>query len=1297
MFRKLLVFLLIMGFVFSMLPPVEMDVDSCQQLDAPGEYTLVSDLTGINDTGSWCLYASGDNIVLDCNGHTLSDGRGTGIHFKGNNLTIKNCIISGYEYGMQGDSPSNTKILNNTIYKSTYNNVLLGNAGQFDYSEFSGNTIYGTPDKWNGATIYGFHTTVSGNKFYNHGNTGLEITGDYNTIEDNTAYNNDGSGVYISGFYNNVTGNTAYGNDWAQYQGAGFEFGRSAGNLIGGNTAYNNTNGFYVQGIIPEPAAARAPSVYGNTITENHAYDNLVGLNLIDYNSTVTGNTFEENIEADLLIGGDSWIGGGIRSVDLRASSESDLEIVCVNTITGNTGSGGRPIYYSYTPVNLNGGTYSEILLCNATGSTLTNVVVSGSNTLDNNGVLIIFSDGTTVTSTTSKDNFMGFGVLRSENATIINSDASGSGLGVISVGSHNLVLDRVIAANNKMDSEVLLELIGIIFGGSIVPPVVGVDGQETLRAPIPEMPENGISAILFNTDYAQVKDSQFSGSTAGLLFINSHHGLVSGGSAYNNIIFGYGMVDCYAMTFENARAYGNKGTLQDITGDTRLPPELEMLAYIPLGMGIIDLSISLLPATSAEGSMRGSTEPPIFDGNYYSNVRSYNNNYGMVFLAEGNEWVDESWIYDNSVLGILDAANPGGATVGYTMPPAPSPTPQLITVSDSRIYRNGEGIFATLEDIFEENDRPTWASAFRMLDTQVPKGVFELELVEASPFMGGSVSLPVAGTVVGYPWTLDHATLGAGPSAVELSITDEAEAVYVLGDTTLPSLSSIHLKDSELEIDTEVYFDFDSPPGKKSFNNKNFMIVAVGPGGRIMTPSIGEVWVHYGSPVGYTEETMGLYYLDIHTIGEYCAADGECSARGDKCVENMCVTPECSEDADCTEVDYPYCVGYQCSQCRDSTDCEKDCAACVDGTCQSAQCTADVDCGEGCRCERNACVSEAIRNTGETCGVIPLGEETLRAEEVAGTRIIMKGTWVPVDGQVLDQDTDTIYATSLSQRDRTSYLSDLLNISLGDDIRIYLDVYGLFAVYKGVPGGGGGDTPEYVCSRDIDCPECYYCSYGDDMCKPKSDVECGVPGTGCPQGYECEACECVKIAEPPDEGCASDRECADNQYCADGTCTIVPCECGEVKGHKCISYECCSDNDCEGDQVCRDHKCSQSETCDECDDTISEADEAIERAKESGKDTSEAEELLAKAKQAKEEGDCETALSYAEAALAAALASESAPTHPPIISTEVPSIDKPKVPNGEAVTQMQREVLPWVFLAIVLLVLGFWYWRNRM
>jgi cysteine-rich repeat protein len=99
-------------------------------------FTLYNDLNDCTNNG---LYLGSDNIVLDCNGHSIKGTGYYGIYSYKNNVTIKNCNIEGFNYGMwvgYKGTLTNNKIINCTVknsgryglYMKSSNSVLSGNS-----------------------------------------------------------------------------------------------------------------------------------------------------------------------------------------------------------------------------------------------------------------------------------------------------------------------------------------------------------------------------------------------------------------------------------------------------------------------------------------------------------------------------------------------------------------------------------------------------------------------------------------------------------------------------------------------------------------------------------------------------------------------------------------------------------------------------------------------------------------------------------------------------------------------------------------------------------------------------------------------------------------------------------------------------------------------------------------------------------------------------------------------------------------------------------------------------------------
>ncbi len=103
-------------------------VNSCGYLSISGESYLVSqNLSGeFNDSNSGrktCLAINASNIILDCGGYTLSsilNLSNTGILiYHVDNVTVRNCRVTGYDEGISAYNSTNSNISSNHVYDNT--------------------------------------------------------------------------------------------------------------------------------------------------------------------------------------------------------------------------------------------------------------------------------------------------------------------------------------------------------------------------------------------------------------------------------------------------------------------------------------------------------------------------------------------------------------------------------------------------------------------------------------------------------------------------------------------------------------------------------------------------------------------------------------------------------------------------------------------------------------------------------------------------------------------------------------------------------------------------------------------------------------------------------------------------------------------------------------------------------------------------------------------------------------------------------------------------------------------------
>jgi len=306
-------------------------------------------------------------------------------------------------------------------------------------------------------------TTVAANIANENNEYGIELfESNNNTLTNNTANSNEWFGIWLSyssnnsfnrntandnhdGIYfayssndNNLTNNTA--NENYDY---GIYLHTSSNNNLTNNTANDNQQGIYLDYSDNNTLTSNNATSNnwcgiglsysaGNNLTNNTASDNVYGVRLVcSSNNTLTDNAAKENANLDL---------------DIYATLDSH----CNNKIENMRGSGGRPIKYCNSSVSLADETFSELLLCNADHSNISNVTTEGSATKNNNGVILVRTDFSNLTNINSSNNYYGIFLDSSSNNSLTNNDATRNGYGIFTRSSSNNNLTNNTANENS-------------------------------------------------------------------------------------------------------------------------------------------------------------------------------------------------------------------------------------------------------------------------------------------------------------------------------------------------------------------------------------------------------------------------------------------------------------------------------------------------------------------------------------------------------------------------------------------------------------------------------------------------------------------------------------------------------------------------------------------------------------------------------------------------------------------------------------------------------------------------------
>ena len=546
LFRDAFLFALLIGFVFSV------PLATCGTLASNTEYELTADLAGVDGANTYCILAS-ENTTLDCQGHSITSAAPTdvyGIDNTGNiNITIKNCQISGYDYGIR-------------LFVSQ--------------SAISNNSIDGAEDT--NLYLVGDNNTVSYNLLADAGVYNMHSNGDYSNFTNNTAAASNDSCFRTDGDNNILINNSAYFCDLVALDGGAFEIGDDH-NILSFNHAENSSNGYYIEG-------------QGILLTNNTAYGNIIGINVLPdgwEGHILIDNIAEENLAFDFMVGGDYWLSSIFAFVSFPS-------YVCNNTVQNLTGSGGREIYYAWgTCPNVDDVSLSQVIMCGCSSSTSTNITINGSDALNNNGFIAMNSNTTHVLNSNSHDNLAGFWFLNSDDSFLSGVNTSGNFAGVMGVFSTSTRFSGVRSHDNKINASLLLSYMG---GESITETIEFGFGALLLGSNDTMVKR---SYFYNNSVGMAVAGDIVGGDMARGLDIYSLTFM------QDNDFVGLMVLGAEDISIDATGMYNNKGTFPNITSNIPIPGfgsmNLSALAGTPLGFGAFLMMVDNATVSRSEFS----------------------------------------------------------------------------------------------------------------------------------------------------------------------------------------------------------------------------------------------------------------------------------------------------------------------------------------------------------------------------------------------------------------------------------------------------------------------------------------------------------------------------------------------------------------------------------------------------------------------------------------------------------------------------------------------------------------------
>ncbi|MBN2121767.1 right-handed parallel beta-helix repeat-containing protein [Candidatus Micrarchaeota archaeon] len=449
-----------------------------------GSYSTVYLNSSLSSASGSCINnpTSFSNKVFDCQGNWIYGGTtGYGVYASSRgNVTALNCGINGFRDGVRFRTTSNCLISNFTIFNTTYDGVHLY---YFANSTFSNNTVYNNSHE--GITFdYSTDSYIENNTIYETAQQCIEIGGShrnsisYNILHDCVESAIDfHSGVNVPSQNNSILNNTIY-NVPDGLTVLNVDSGSPTGNVFFNNTIstisrhgcgslsywqwgrdiwmYGDKVGSCNNLFVDNIGSGGLPIYYSNesvswsnleasmvflcnaddstltnvTVDSGSEYSNGI---IVYYSENVTITDSESSGNAygfllhqseNVTIANSTAAGNKLMDFDVGHSIAWDTDPNhCNHVIENLTGSEGYPIYFYNEPVELSGITASEIFLCAAHYSNITNVTLVPSSTIPNNGLYLEHTNYATVSSSTAHGTRYGFFVGEYSNHTNVSGN----------------------------------------------------------------------------------------------------------------------------------------------------------------------------------------------------------------------------------------------------------------------------------------------------------------------------------------------------------------------------------------------------------------------------------------------------------------------------------------------------------------------------------------------------------------------------------------------------------------------------------------------------------------------------------------------------------------------------------------------------------------------------------------------------------------------------------------------------------------------------------------------------------
>ena len=324
------------------------------------------------------LEISADNIVLDCNGHSIiGDGIGVDIGIniqQRNNVIVKNCTIKNFYFGIRENLANSNQFINNKI-ENNFNGISTSYSQNvlIQENKIINNSNIGIAFGANSLNHKAYRNNISQNY------AGVSLSGSNSTeISENIINSNTIRGIEMSLSHRNTIANNTLSND-----SVGIVLALSHNNNITNNTATHNT--YFGIHLI---------SSNNNTLTKNRA--NLNGNDGIQLFASSNNNILSQNI-----LNNNAYHG-----IQIHTSSNNNISS---NTINNNSNIAG-------------------IRLVSTLNNLLSSNVITNS---PNYGILLENTNLTTISNNNFQNNNISIKLTSSNNNVIITNNIFNNTLGI--------------------------------------------------------------------------------------------------------------------------------------------------------------------------------------------------------------------------------------------------------------------------------------------------------------------------------------------------------------------------------------------------------------------------------------------------------------------------------------------------------------------------------------------------------------------------------------------------------------------------------------------------------------------------------------------------------------------------------------------------------------------------------------------------------------------------------------------------------------------------------------------------